>query len=444
MKRVLLLAYLFPPIANSGTQRPLKFAKYLGQHGWAPTVVTAAQFENHRTDPGLLADIPAGVQVVRVPMLNQRVGAALAKSLGGTAIGQRLGNGVEWRMQNRYRTPDLYGLWRPTAVRASMRIFRDVGFDAIYATGYPWTSLLVGRDVSKATGCPLVADFRDLWAGETSFLSERPDRAEELALERAVVDTAQSVVSTSSAMTRLMIAAHPEADAGKFVTIHNGFDPEDLDVTQPPRQPDQPFRIVFTGVWKEGYNPSALYDSIDWLRRSQPKLLDGVEVVAAGFEPGEAKRRGLLSHITEVGVLPHRDAVALMHSADVLYLTHADSSRQWAVPGKLYEYLASGRPVMALTNPDGETGQIIGQVGGGLAIAADDPGALYQAIADACRLRKLETPPLDRHALAGFERRHLARRLTNVLNDVTSRVAAPGVVSRMSPAAPVVPRWRPR
>lgn len=444
MKRVLLLAYLFPPIANSGTQRPLKFAKYLVQHGWTPTVVTAAQFENHKTDPELLADIPAGVQVVRVPMLNQRVGAALTTMMGGSAIGQKLGKGVEWRMQNRYRTPDLYGLWRPTAVRASMRIFRDVGFDAIYATGYPWTSLLVGCDVSKATGCPLVADFRDLWAGETLFRTELRDQAEELALERTVVEVAQSVVSTSSAMTRLMMAAHPEADAAKFVTIHNGFDPDDLEVPQPPRRPDQPFRIVFTGVWKEGYNPSALYDSIDWLRRSRPELLEGVEVVAAGFEPGEAKRRGLLSHITEVGVLPHRDAVALMHSADVLYLTHADSTRQWAVPGKLYEYLASGRPVMALTNPDGETGQIIRQVGGGLAIAADDPGALYQAIADACRLRKLETPPLDRNALAGFERRHLAGRLTDVLNDVTSRVMVPGVVPQMSPAAPVVPRWRPR
>lgn len=440
MKRVLMLAYLFPPIANSGTQRPLKFAKYLGQHDWTPTVVTAAQFEGHRTDPGMLTDIPAGVQVTRVPMLNQRVGAAIAALTGGMAIGRRIGDNVQWRMQNRYRRPDLYALWRPMAVRASLRIFREQGFNAIYATGFPWTTLLAGCDVAKATGCPLVADFRDLWAGETLFREERHAPAEELRLERSVVEAARAVVTTSTAMTRQMIAVHPEVDSAKFVTIHNGFDPEDLVRPASPRQPGQPFRIVFAGVWKDGYNPSALYDSIDWLHRSHPALLDGVEVVAAGFEPGEAARRGLTSYIREVGVLPHHDAVSLMHSADILYLTHADNARQWAVPGKLYEYLATGRPVLALTNPEMETGRIIRQVGGGLAVAADDPGALYQVIADACRTRTLATPPRDREALAAFERQYLAGRLATVLNDVTARVPARAQASHLSLATPAVPR----
>ena len=126
MKRVLFLAYLFPPIANSGTQRPLKFAKYLREHGWDPIVVTAAHFDGHPTDEGLLNDVPAQVRVVRVPMLNEKLSDTLA--VGGP-IGRKIGDAVSWRWQHRRRSPDLYALWRPTVVREATRLFHDLGWD---------------------------------------------------------------------------------------------------------------------------------------------------------------------------------------------------------------------------------------------------------------------------------------------------------------------------
>ena len=168
-RRVLFIAYLFPPIANSGTQRPLKFAKYLPQFGWEPIVLTAHRVSEHRQDHGLLEDVPLDMRVVRVPMLNDRIGA-VAGTLGlGVVKRKTIAEGISWRLRNRWRSPDLYALWRPTARRAAMKLYRDVGFDAIYATGFPWTSLLTGMDVSKLTGRPLVADFRDLWASEDLF-----------------------------------------------------------------------------------------------------------------------------------------------------------------------------------------------------------------------------------------------------------------------------------
>lgn len=415
MKRVLFLAYLFPPINNSGTQRPLKFAKYLRAHGWAPTVLTAARFDGLATDPRLLDDIPTGVDVVRVPTVNERIAATLRTTLGNT-VGGRIGNAVSWRLRHWNRTPDLYALWRPAAVKAALRIFRDAPFDAIYATGFPWSALLAGADIAKAVDRPLIADFRDLWAGEHLFKSDRPAHDREMALERQVLHDAQAVVTASATMLRALTAAHPQVDEHKFVTIHNGFDADDLR-ERPARQPGQPFRIVFTGVWKDGYNPSELYDSLDWLRRSQPRLLDGIEVVAAGFPPGEARRRGLGDIIREIGVVAHHDAVALMQSADLLYLSHVDPERQWVVPGKLYEYLASGSPVMALTHPHKETAQIIGKVGGGVAISPDDPGTLYHTLREVCRLKRFAVPPRNDAALAMFERRRLTAKLAAVLDD---------------------------
>ncbi len=119
-QRVLFIAYLFPPIANSGTQRPLKFARYLPANGWTPIVLTAANTAEHPTDPGLLADVPSTAPVIRVPMLNDQIGR-IAAGLGlGTAAGDRLAGGLSWRLREHFQRPDMFALWRPTARRAAI------------------------------------------------------------------------------------------------------------------------------------------------------------------------------------------------------------------------------------------------------------------------------------------------------------------------------------
>jgi glycosyltransferase involved in cell wall biosynthesis len=442
MKRVLFLAYLFPPIANSGTQRPLKFAKYLSHYGWDPIVMTASRFDAHQTDPALLDELPKSVRVIRVPMLNELVANVIHEAGCRTGLAKRIGDGISWRLQSRFRKPDLYALWRPTVRHAATRLFRKEGFDAIYATGFPWSTLLAGADISKATGRPLIADFRDPWAGEDLFRTRhRPPEHEERAGEAEVLYQATAAISVAPAMTRRLRAAHPDVDESKFVTIYNGFDPVDLEAPLP--APDGTFRIVYTGVWKEGYSPSTLYDVIDWLKRSHPELLTGVEVVTAGFAPGEAARRGLADHIRELGVVPHRQAVALMRSADVLFVTNGEGNRQMiGLPGKLYEYLASGRPVLALTHPDGDTGRVLQKTGGGVAIAADDPGLLLEAVTTACRNRRLDVPPLNAEALASFERVNLTRRLAELLDAAVPPSPQPAAPSRPPHLAEL--RLRPR
>jgi glycosyltransferase involved in cell wall biosynthesis len=419
MKKVLFLAYLFPPIANSGTQRPLKFVKFLAENGWEPIVLTAAETAAHPTDTRLLDEIPRGTRVIRVPMLGEWLARSITGALGGGALATRIGAGVEWRVRNRRRSPDLYASWQPMAERAALRAYRDIGFDAVFATGYPWTSMITARAIAARTGRPLVVDFRDLWSGETMLRDERPPHDEEKRLEHAVLSAADAVVTTSDTMTRWFMNAYPSEDASKFVTIHNGYDAADMGAPPSPRD-DERFRIVYTGVWKADYNPAALYDALDWIRRSNPQLLDGVRLVTAGYTPGEARRRKLDFCIKELGFVPHADAVGLMKSADLLFLTHADPTRQTSIPGKLYEYLATGAPVLAVTDPEKETGRILRRVGGGIAISPEDPGLLYASLIDALS-GTLQMPPGDVGALRGFDRRQLAARLAGVLDQVSKR-----------------------
>jgi glycosyltransferase involved in cell wall biosynthesis len=415
-RRVLFLAYLFPPIANSGTQRPLKFAKYLPQFGWEPLVVTAQRVSEHRQDQRLLEDVPLDMRVVRVPMLSDRIGA-VAGTLGlGMMKREMIAEGISWRLREHWKSPDLYALWRPTARRAAMKLYREVGFDAIYATGFPWTSLLTGMDVSKATGRPLVADFRDPWAIEDLYKSDDVSRDQEM--EAEVVEHAAAVLSISSTMTERMIAAHPTVNPAKFYTIPNGYDPADMGKVKP--WPRKRFRIVYTGVWKEGYGLDSLYDVIEHVAKTDPALLSNVEVMAAGFEPGPAHRRGLSDYIDELGVLSHEDAVALMRSADVLYLRNFDGLRQeWCLPGKIFEYLATGRPVLAVTDPEGEAGRLITRIGGGVVIDPSNPKRLQEVLIDAFRRGTLETPAQDLSLLRAFERPALTRLLASVFERVT-------------------------
>lgn len=430
MKKVLFLAYLFPPIVNSGTQRPWKFAKYLAHYGWEPTVITAAHFDGHHTDPKLAADLPDNVRVVRVPMLNEQIADRIASVTGGRGIGRKIGDAVSWRIRNRWQSPDLFALWTPTVMREAMKIFNTRGFDAIYATGFPWSALMIGSELSKATGRPLVADFRDLWAGEPVFKTGATTHAEDLAFERSVLQQATTVVTASASIGRQLAASHPEIDEEKFVAIHNGFDAADFAAEQP-APPVKRFRVVYTGVWKEAYNPAALYDSIDWIRRARPALLEDVEVITAGFAPGEAKRRGLTNYIDERGVVSHDAALSLMRSADILYFSHSEADRQWAVPGKVYEYLASGSPVLGLMPPDKETAQIIRAIGGGVTVSPDDPGTLYQALADAFAKKWLDVPERRLDALNAFERRQLTAKLATVLDDAASHAPVHHTARRM-------------
>lgn len=448
MKRVLFLAYLFPPIANSGTQRSLKFVKYLSEHGWEPIVLTAANFDGHATDDRLLDEIPRGVRVERVPMLNERVGGLLTTALGGGAFAKRVGDGVSWRMLERNRVPDLYASWQTPVLSAAKKIFDDVGFDAVFATGFPWSALMAGRAIAQQTGRPFIADFRDLWAGDGWHRAERPSHDVELAMEREIVESASSVVCTSDSMCLMMSNSHPSVDRSRFVAIHNGFDAENFATPAAapaaPADAGRPFRIVYTGVWKDVYNPGAIYNTIDWIRRSEPAALDGVELIAAGFKPREARMRGLARHIKELGPVPHAEAVALMQGADLLYFSHEDPDRQWAVPGKLYDYLASGTPVMALTHAHGEAARILKRVGGGKVVLPDDPGNLYYALLDILRRKSVAVPPRDLEALQSLERRTLTAKLAEVLNEA----ASPAAIQTTAPSVPlpagVIPRLRPR
>lgn len=397
MRRVLFIAYLFPPIANSGTRRSLAFANHLPDNGWEPLVLSCAPEPQAPLEPELLAELRPGLRVERVPLQSRMRAQRWAGWLPG-AFGARAVEALAWRLRVRADVPDAAAAWLQPAVARALQLHAEVGFDAIYASGWPWTAFLVAREVSRRTGKPFVLDYRDQWTPSGDMAWEHVSAAqarENPALERQAASAAAGIIT----VTRPLLGSIGR-DCGRsgLHLITNGFEPSDFagDVVPPG---DGLLRIAYTGVWRPGYGLHDLYAAIALLKsRSSPELAH-LRVHAAGFAPGPAADAGVTDWVSELGPLPHGRALQLMKQADLLYLPVPTGYYATAsLPGKLFEYLGCGRPVLAVVPEGSEVWRVLGDAGGGTRCEPGDVEALANMLLAWLRGECRVAPP------AGIER----------------------------------------
>ena len=392
--RLLLVTYYFPPSGGAGVQRTLKFAKYLRASGVEPVVLTVEAGAYPSLDPTLAADVPPGVEVVRTLSLDpfglygaltgrsRREAVAVGSVGGADSLEKRAGL---WARANVF-LPDARVGWVPFAARAARRLVRGGRVDAVLTSGPPHSTHLVGlalRRARDARGVPWVADFRDPWTG-INFYDElpmtAPARAVDAALERRVLRAADAVVTVSPTWARELEAKGGLAP-GAVRVIQNGFDPNDVGRPAPPA-PDA-FALTHVGSLYGSRDPETLWASVATLRgrgglgRLRIRLVGRVDdAVRASL-----RRYGLDAITDEGGVVGHAEAVAAMAAAGLLFLSiEPVRNADGILTGKLYEYLASGRPVLALGPPDGDAARLLASVGGGRLVAWDDRAGVEAAL----------------------------------------------------------------
>lgn len=412
MRRVLFIAYLFPPIPNSGTRRSLAFANQLPDLGWEPIVLSWQADPHVRLDPELLTEVRPGTRVERVPLLSRR---RAERWLGWLPQPwrQRGVDAVAWRLRERATVPDLAAGWLPLAVERALRVHDEVGFDVIYASGWPWTAFLIAREVSRRTGKPYVIDYRDQWtpSGDMAWEHASPlQLRENPALERAAAQGAAAIVT----VTRTLVESIGR-DCGRddLHLITNGFEPADF-AADVPRIDDGLLRLSYTGVWRPGYGLDDLYGAIKLLSEQGCPELSRLRVVAAGFEPGAAAKAGVSAWVQECGPVTHGRAVEIMKQSDLLFLPvplgyYAKAS----LPGKLFEYLACARPILAAVPEGSEVDQVLHEVGGGVRVEPGDVPLLAQALRTWLK-GGLQVPPA--RDIERYSRAATARRLAAVLD----------------------------
>ena len=413
MRRFLLISYVFPPAGGGGVQRPAKFAKYIGRFGWEPVVVTVKNPSVPSRDESLLKDLPPELIVRRLPTLEPSPPAEPAPGGGGEP--GPVGRLKKWVAGKLF--PDRHVLWIPLALPGALRAARRHKVEAVMVTAPPFSTFMLGAAVARRLDLPLVLDFRDEWSGYYaqgfSPSAEDSGRAERvLHAERRLVDQAARVIGASDAYCRRFRHLHGWQEE-KYVWIPNGYDPDDFPpADQPPsrHRPGERLKLLYTGTVFAVTSLDPLWAGLAGLDPDKRRHWE-VEICGRAV-PGQVLDPGLEGlTVSRPGYLDHDEVIKRMTRADVLVLTLADlPGSQRVIPGKVFEYLAARRPILALV-PRGEAAAIVNGCQAGRVV---EPG-------NTAELTKLleywldDPPPALGPPPEQFSRINLAGRLAEVL-----------------------------
>ena len=420
MKRVLIVAAFYPPLAGGGVHRVLSFTRHLPEHGWACTVVCAGEQDYWVRDESLVTRIPAGTEVLRVPG-----GSAMSAWLrfrGAAASGRRSGGAfaplrslADW-----WLLPDSYAGWaRRASAVAALRIARgDV--DVVLSSSPPDSAHLAAREAAREAGRPWVADFRDPWVGLHFRKPPTPwHRARQEEMESRVTREADLVIAASRTHADAL-AAGPRPK--RLVHLPNGFEPAETPTAA--RSDPAHFTLVFTGTLSLMEDAGTLLSAIAELTRSHRGIADRLRVELAGPYDVDWERRtrarGLDGIVRFRGPLAHAESRALQRSADALLLWKPrGEGYRTMVPGKLYEYLDAGRPVLALLPERDEAADLVRRAGGWVGTPGDADSLAHEIAARFARWSESGRAP-DARAdwLSSHTRAALAGRLASELDSL--------------------------
>jgi len=444
MKNVLIVAYYFPPSGGPGVQRVLKYVQYLREFGWEPVVLTVSDGNFPARDESLLEEIPAGIRVIRTDIFEPYdLYRKLTGKEKGTAIdvntirreGTRL-SASEWLAEFIRATlfiPDARIGWYSAAVKAGLEAIEREKIDAIYSSSPPYTCALIARGLKRKSGLPWIAGFRDPWTG---FITT-PDRwaipaAIDRKLERAVFHEADLVEVAWLGIMKDALRKYPDLPAAKFHHLPNGFDSNDFPPVDRSARTDERFTVTYTGSMYGRRNPDAFLKAVERLvsrgevDRSRIRLRFigrfGEEVMAmfSGSPLGDA--------IEVVGYMPHRESIIQLLLSDALLLVvdECDESEE-VVPGKVYEYIGSGRPLIAVAPERGAIADLIAETRAGFVAHQSNLAGMAGAFLTLYRdhiagARSLQT---DETVVARYERRNTTGELARLLDTLSAARVIP-------------------
>ncbi len=433
-KRVLFLSYPFPPVGGAGVQRTTKFVKYLPAHGWAASVLTVANPSVPARDESLLADVPEQTLVRRARTWEPGYGLKAAVSAAGQPAGgsggvRGLAKGLARRLGNLVLQPDAQVLWLPHAIREGLRLLREVPHDALVATGPPFSTFLAAAALRRRSGLPLVLDYRDEWGISNAYQeNRRPDplsRWLQGRMQTGVVRAASALLATTRASARALEGVRDRARAEIPVSwIYNGFDVDDVPGDAPPDRPRDTYRLAYVGTLWNLTTVAPVVEAVRLLARRWPDLAPSLELVFAGRRTRE--QEALLDRLADTPCrvvrhpyVAHREVMDLVGAADGLLVLLADGpDAHRVVPAKVFESMASRRPVLAVA-PPGELRDLLSDYPAALCRTPGDVEGIAAALAgEIRRVRAGLACPAGSWDGSRYDRRRQAGQLADLLDSL--------------------------
>lgn len=363
-KHILMIAYYFPPLGGSGALRPFKLAKYLPQNGWTPIILTVGNPDwYYAHDPNLLSELPKKAKIVKSFMFKSVWIYRLLNPLRKRKIDTFLRSYI-------FQPDDQMG-WIPFAYLKAIQVLKKIDFQAIYSTSAPLSCHLIADLIKKKTGIPWVADFRDEWFENPG--SNHPThfhRKLHYKLEGMIVNNCDKIMAAAPVFSNLL-AKHCN-DKKKFSTITMGFDPDDFDLNHASKnsvKKKPQFRITFSGLFYKSFNPSRFIKAAQELIKEGKIHSHNIKIRFIGANSlDEIKIEDYYNICEFTGFLNHRKSLQYLKNTDALLLLLSKERGQDVIPSKTFEYMATGKPIIAIVPPNGEVAKIIQKCNAGIVV----------------------------------------------------------------------------
>jgi glycosyltransferase involved in cell wall biosynthesis len=447
-KKVLFIAYHFPPIGGSGVQRSLKHVKYLSLFSYEPIVATVKNGHNFAYDFNMLNEIPRDVKVYRS---NSGEKLWLREVIEGTTsrvmkiknfkrkptrdsvnkeqtiIDSEPKTGLKEKifkyLEYNYYVPDTKIRWYKHAIKdIKNRILKENDIDVIYSTSSPYTDHLIALEIKKYTNKPWVADFRDPWIGN-KFIYDRYDETRqkrEQEMEYEVVKNADIIIQVTESIAEDYRARYPEY-ADKIVVITNGFDLEDLKEIN--EVSETKFSIRYTGMFVEGQDIEIFIKALEELAVENEAFINDLRVEFTGFVPEEQRRIISNSNIKDKIIVneyvTHNIALELMNTSNInLVILPNEEASKGIYTGKIFDCILVEKPILGIMPTDGVAAKLILENDIGIAVEMDDLEGMKYFIRDNYE-KFVNGTDINTGAItkcSNFERKNLTKVLAGYFN----------------------------
>lgn len=445
-KKILIITYYWPPAGGPGVQRWLKFAKYLPDFGWKPIIYTPENPSYPLLDESLMKDVPENIEIVKTKIWEPyQLAEKLNKSNKKFKAGQfDVGKNQSWKsklsiwVRGNFFIPDARVFWVKPSVQFLEKYLKENKIDVVVTSGPPHSLHLIGLDLKKKLpDLKWIADFRDPWT-EISYykhlkLTKSSDQKHRQ-LESDVFKNADITLATS-----YTDAENFRKNGANAVCITNGFD-EDVKMLN--REDVKPslgnsttqlnnstpsqltstaqFTLSYIGVLEQLRNPENLWKALDDLVKTNLDFSENFSLKFAGRVDDkilhEIENTGLRNHISSLGYLSHDKAIEEMAKSSLLLITNfPNESSKGIIPGKIFEYLATGKQIISFGPNDADVSKILNETKAGKHFSYNDSEIIKSFILEKFELWKNGSLSDNTQNIEQFSRKNLTKKLSEIL-----------------------------
>jgi glycosyltransferase involved in cell wall biosynthesis len=427
MKKVLIISYYWPPSGGGGVMRWLKMSKFLPELGWQPIIYTPENPDPSVIDESLLQEIHPETIEIKTPIWEPY---DLYRKLTGKKSGAKFKAGYiseasegSWKsklsvfIRGNFLIPDPRIFWVSPSIGFLTKYLKENHVDLIVSTGPPHSMHLIALKLRKIFDIPWIADFRDPWTDidfyhklKLTWLADRKHRQ----LEKKVLSKADHVVTVSPGCAEgLEKIAHR-----KIEVITNGYDPSDYEFEKPDL--DKTFTIAHFGAFNKDRNPASLWLAMKELTAENPDFKNLLRIKLFGQTDvsiiNDIEKNNLTGNLVLIEHLPHRKGLVELSKSQVLLLPLNNAPNvKGILTGKMFEYIALQRPILALGPTDADFAKILNETNSGVSLNFDDIQGIKKVLQNYFRLFKENKLGVESNSFEKYSRKNLASQFVKLI-----------------------------